>query len=343
MKNSSQVNAFNNTTGQQGNPYAGLQATAETSTTQKPLYTSLDWIDNRPGKEWRDASERLTLWTNDRLVNRTDVYRGYKLPHNRFLGELITYTKPFLEEAREFGSLTRIIVDGHYRGDDPGGLVGLHAISIDNTSRWFVINVDQQNANGAILADANANAAFGWHEELQQLEFRPLLLDANGVGGYHVLVCLSDEVPSQTVHAFVSEVVNNFAEYSLTQAPEVYPSEPDVNPHRPYGSWWRLPGKHHTREFWTKVWDGSRWLENQEAIEAILSVTGDSPDLIPGADDSLGQHGCDLPQFARFLLGERIEPEIVAEVCLLWDDVHNQQPSDEEQIRQTVRDLVQRG
>jgi hypothetical protein len=189
---------------------------------------------------------------------------------------------------------------------------------------------------------AALKAAFGWNEDLQLLGFRPLLLDANGAGGFHLLVCLSEAIPSRRVHEFVTDIVQNLADYGLAQAPEVYPSEPEVDAHRPYGSWWRLPGRHHTREFWTRVWDGSRWLENQEAIEAILSVEGDSPDLIPGFESlaSAGQHGGDLTQFARFLLEERIDPEVVAEVCLLWDEAHNQSPSEEEHVRQTVRDLV---
>ena len=242
-------NELNNTTNQQGNADAGLHANAETLAAPKLPRSMQEWMDNRPGKEWREASQRLTQWTDDRLVNRSDVYRGYKLPNNRYLGEPITYTKPFLEDARNFGSLTRGIVEEHYRGDDPSELVGLHAISIDNTSRWFVINVDQQNGYGAILAEANAKAAFGWYEDLRLLGFTPLLLDANGAGGYHLLVCLSHEVPSQRVHAFVTDFVQNFADYGLTQAPEVYPSEPELTPHTPYGSWWRLPGRHHTGHF----------------------------------------------------------------------------------------------
>jgi hypothetical protein len=271
---------------QPGKSDAGLQANVETAATSEVSRLLQKWADKQPGRDWREAAERLTQWTDDRLVNRSDVYRGYKLPNNRYLGEPITYTKPFLEDAREFGSLTRGIVEGHYRGSDPGGLIGLHAISIDNTSRWFVLNVDQKNANGGILSEANAKAAFGWYEDLQLLNFRPLLLDANGAGGYHVLVCLSDEVPSQQVHAFVTDFVQNYADYGLAQPPDVIPGEPEVNPHRPYGSWWRLPGRHHTREFWTRVWDGEKWLENQKAIEAILGVSGDSAALIPGFDDS---------------------------------------------------------
>ena len=175
---------------------------------------------------------------------------------------------------------------------------------------------------------------------------RPLLLDADGIGSYHLLVCLSEAVSSQRVHAFVTDLVQNFADYGLTRAPEVLPKERAVNPYSPYGSWWPLPGRHHTRDHWTRVWDGERWLENQEAIEAILGVQGDSPDLIPREDDnpaSAGQHGSSLAEFARFLLEERIAPEVVEEMALLWDDAHNGPPSDEEHVRRVVRDLVPRG
>ena len=225
MNNSTQLPEDNNVTNQPGNPAAELQSFAASAVGQKLSRIVREWQDKQPGGEWRALAEALTRWTDDRLVNRSDVYRAYKLPNNRYLGEPITYTKPYHEEAREFGSLTREIVHQHYRCSYPGELIGLHAISVDNTSRWFVLNVDQQDANGRILAEANARAAFGWYEDLLALGFRPLMLDANGAGGYHVLVCLSEDVPSQTVHAFVTELVQNFADYGLERAPEVYPSE----------------------------------------------------------------------------------------------------------------------
>jgi hypothetical protein len=36
---------------------------------------------------------------------------------------------------------------------------------------------------------------------------------------------------------------------------------------------------------WTKVWGRDRWLEDKEAVDAILSVTGDLPELVPGFED----------------------------------------------------------
>jgi hypothetical protein len=41
----------------------------------------------------------------------------------------------------------------------------------------------------------------------------------------------------------------------------------------------------------TRVWDGERWLEREPAIEAILATTGDPPELISDAEDSVGSTG----------------------------------------------------
>jgi putative DNA primase/helicase len=261
---------------QPGNPAAGPQTPR----------TMLDLIDNFPGKPWCDAASPLAKWTMDRLVNRTDVFRAYKSLDRRYPNQLPTYTAPWYEDARRYGSLSREVIEEHYRGN-PEKLIGLHAISVENTSKWFAIDVDQHWVQGPVLVEENIDAAFSWYGVLQMLGFHPLLLDANGQGGFHLLVCLAEPVPSRLVHNFVTDLVQDFRVYGLRMAPGVFPEEPEVNPHRPYGSWLRLPGRHHTNAHWTKVWGGDRWLEDQEAIEAILSVTGDSPALIPGFEESL--------------------------------------------------------
>jgi putative DNA primase/helicase len=268
-------------TDQPNNP-AGVQA----AMAEPQRFRSMqDWIDNYPGKPWRDAAGRLAQWTIDRLVNRDDAYRAYKSFDRRRYGELITYTAPWFEDARVYGSLDHDVIERHFRGEDLAHLIGLHAISVENTSRWFAIDVDQHGEDGPVLGEENIDAAFTWYGELQALGFRPLFLNASGECGFVLLVCLSEAIPSQVVHGFVSDFVQDFQTYGLKKAPDVYPGEAVVNPHRPYGSWWRLPGRHHTSQHWTKVWGGDRWLEGSEAIEVIVATTGDSPELIPGFAD----------------------------------------------------------
>src|SRR5262249_17961848 len=62
--------------------------------------------------------------------------------------------------------------------------------------------------------------------------------------------------------------------------PETFPKQPKVSSGR-FGNWLRLPGHHHSRDHWSRVWDGYRWLVGVDAVQYILSLNGDSPSLIP--------------------------------------------------------------
>ncbi|MGO9114253.1 MAG: primase C-terminal domain-containing protein [Thermoguttaceae bacterium] len=366
-------NGLNNTVApdQQDN-HAGQQPRGKSSVAPPRRRSMLDC----PGIAWNRQASRLAQWTQERLVNRTDVYGSYRSPGWRVPGQSNNYTAPWKEEERLPGALNAAILEEHYHGCDQGQLIGLHAISAECTCKWFLIDIDQHGENGAAVADVNAKAAFGWNADLQRQGFHPLLLDSNGAGGYHLLVVLSEAVASQRVYAFARQFVQDYAERGLAQVPEVFPKQAEVNAQHPYGGWWRLPGRHHTRDHWTKVWDGKQWLEDDAAIDLIVSVTGDSSDLIPEIQDrqasSTGRPGvgerrpsyespydCDhwldilqgkepgsrhdsLLQLAGFLLGKRIPAAIVEELCVVWNEARNDPPREEEHIRQTVQDLVQR-
>ncbi len=325
------------------------------------------------GNAWQRQAKRLALWTQEHLVNRTDAYGSYLPLDSREPGKNNNYTAPVNKALRVPGVLTFEIIEEHYRGNDQGDLIGLHAVAPDCTCKWFLVDIDQHGEDRAALAAANAKAALGWYADLKRQGFNPSLLDSNGAGGYHLLVVLSEPVASQRVHAFATQFIQDYAARGLAQAPEVFPKQPDVNAQRQYGNWARLPGRHHTRDHWTKVWNGSQWLEDQAAVDAILSVTGDSPELIPaalsgrgrrvgvgdsrpqyespyGTDDWLdilqgtgpGNRHDSLLRLAGFLLGKRLPPEVVEELCVIWNEARNDPPREEEHIRQTVRDLVQR-
>ena len=53
--------------------------------------------------------------------------------------------------------------------------------------------------------------------------------------------------------------------------PEVYPKQYRLTGKR-CGNWLRWPGKHHKRDAWSRVWDGSRWLEGSPAVEHMLNL-----------------------------------------------------------------------
>jgi hypothetical protein len=334
-----------------------------------------------PAFAWGNDARRLAQWVKQRLVNRTDVYGRYLRAGSREPGKSNNYTAPRRDE-RVDGVLNVDIVERHFRGEDVGNLIGLHAIGKDNTCRWMVLDIDRHSDADPTTPEANFQAAVGWFDKLKTLGFTPLLLDSNGAGGFHVLLVFSTPAASRRVFDFGAWLVSDFADRGLRQRPEVFPKQPDVNPNRPYGNWWRLPGRHHTRDHWTKVWGGHCWLEKREAVEAVLAVTGDDPTLIPehvktptqpvgqsrpgrvgvgGALNPVGyaspyddEHWVDILQGRE--PGGRHEGLLQLAGHLLGRGVHphvveelcvcwnerNDPPKPVEVIRQTVQDLVQR-
>jgi hypothetical protein len=131
-------------------------------------------------------------------------------------------------------------------------------------------------------AEANLVAVLHWHDVLCRLGFQPLLTDSNGKGGYHLLTVFSEPVSTSRVFVFLEWLVRDHADHGLTVPPETFPKQPYIKPGR-CGNWLRLPGRHHTREHWSRVWDGSRWLDGAGAIDLILRRTGDARTLIPAA------------------------------------------------------------
>jgi len=328
---------------------------------------------------WAEHADKLAAWTDEHLVNRTDVWGAYLPADRREAGKSNNYTAP-PQERRFDGALTLGLLHQHYVGEDVGHLIGLHAVGRDNKSRWLVVDIDKHGDDDPATPETNFSAACGWWASLRERGFSPLLLDSNGKGGFHLLQVFAAPVVAACVHAFGRALVQDFAERGLAQAPETFPKQAAVTPQRPYGNWWRLPGRHHTRDHWTRVWDGCRWLDGVDAIRRILVTQGDAPDLIPAEPPSVASpqtsrdtvnpgsstadgtpaaktcdHWLDLlrgrtaggrhdaaVQLAGHLLRHRLDPEVVAELCVIWNAARNQPPRPEDHIRETVRDIAQR-
>ena len=211
-----------------------------------------------------------------------------------------------------------------------------------------------------------------WHADLQQRGFHPLLLDSNGRGGYHLLVILAEPVASQRVHAFATQFVQDFAARGLAQAPRGLPQA--ARRQRATSLWqlgaaaWppsyagpldeglgrvavaRRPSRR--RGDPQRDWRFAR-LDSSgvSAIVASASVqprpqyvsaygTDDWLDILQGTGP--GNRHDSLLRLAGFLLGKRLPPEVVEELCVIWNEARNDPPREEEHVRQTVQDLVQR-
>jgi hypothetical protein len=211
----------------------------------------------------------------DRLVNRQDIW-GRHLPLNQRTGDIVSTS------AR--GLLTKTTVAQHYRGQDPGHLIGLHAISGQQTSLWFVIGVNRGGPDAPNSAEDTRFAALRWNHQLMELGFFALLENHDGDGGYHLWVLLDRPAPAEQVVAFTERLVSDYR-WGLAAKPELYPNQPRADLARA-GNWISLPGRHPTRDHWSKVWGGSDWLSGADAADIFLRLPPSPVELLRSVDSS---------------------------------------------------------
>jgi hypothetical protein len=236
---------------------------------------------------WRVHADALAVWAQRLLVNRTDVWGGYNplelrgQEYTRRDGTTGKYgnstTRP-APSMRGTIELTSEVIARHFRGERHEHIIGLHSTSPNNMSRWGAIDIDKHGNTGN--AEANRLCALTWYVKLVDLGLAPLLTDSNGAGGFHLTVVFREPVVTPQVFAFLNWLRADYAVHGLTSPPETFPRQSNLAPGR-FGNWMRLPGRHHSRQHWSRVWDGRRWLEGADAVAYLLALRGDAPALIP--------------------------------------------------------------
>lgn len=230
----------------------------------------MDFLERIAG-EWRQSADELAEWTMLRLVNRTDVWGRYHRRKGQDKTSVVTV--PFKQERGK----TFLDVDSlrkHFRRSEPSGQLGLHSASGNLTSRWLAIDIDLHDPEeGTATREENLFAARGWREKLVEMGLDPILMDSNGMGGFHLLVVFDQAMSTSSVHEFGKKLVADFARRGLEQSPEIFPDEQTWDH---YGHWLRLPGRHHSRPHYTRVWNDepyadAQWLDGRDAIERILT------------------------------------------------------------------------
>jgi P4 family phage/plasmid primase-like protien len=235
---------------------------------------------------WRRRAEELADWTERRMVNRRDIHGRY------YLGD---GGKVNVTTSHE--TLTRALIVRHYQAKAIGDVLGLHTtarIILDEgnesieqkriescVSLWGAGDIDQ---HGEIdFSRANEAAAIAWYDVLVGLGFHPLLTDSNGKGGFHLRVLFEDPSATSHVRQLFRWLFRDWEARGLEHEPEVFPKQNTIALEGPgsCGNWLRLPGRHPKRNCWARVWDGSEWLEGDDAIDFMLDLTGDSARLIP--------------------------------------------------------------
>ncbi len=237
--------------------------------------------------EWVRYADDLAEWAMERLVNRRDVWSQYTLKD----GKIGVVMLPIVER-RKLGTdmVTLNKLHRHFSGKSPAHLIGLHSISDHSTCKWFAVDVDLHDESlpgSDEIAEANFGAALEWAEQLREIGMDPMLMDSNGVGGYHVWVLLDKEYPLADVFDFADKLRSNWEALDLPRKPEIFPPKRVVAPDDlPYTL--RTSGRHHTRHHYTRVWnfDGlgeNEWLEGGDAIEAMIATRPSKLPKVKGA------------------------------------------------------------
>jgi hypothetical protein len=238
---------------------------------------------------WAGRKEALADWALARLVNRFDCWGSYNpleeigrkySKEDGSEGEIGAQTaRPWMyQRGKVFLSCYHL--RNHFAGLRREHIVGLHSTSPENVSRWGGLDIDHHGPKST-SAEVNWAAALAWYDVLVRRGFEPLLTDSNGTGsGFHLLTIFAEPVPTPRVFHFLKGLVADHADRGMTKPPECFPKQPMIQPGR-FGNWLRLPGRHHTRDHWSRTWSGDGWLDGAEAIKFILSLTGDPVDLVP--------------------------------------------------------------
>ena len=242
------------------------------------------------GEEWRSRAGELADWAMQRLANRKDVWGQYSplTPQERRTSDRSykAMTLP-VKDKRGADMVTLDKLTRHFgsRRLFRPQLIGLHAKSKEGTSKWLGIDIDCHDVDGSVAEDharRNLDGALAWWREFQQRGYDPLLFDSSNRGGYHLWILLENPAPTEDVFALGQDVIGNWQALNLDEEPETFPKQPKPDKPESLGSWFRLPGLHHTYDHYATVWGGDDWLGDpwlagHAAIDMMLQVVPGPP------------------------------------------------------------------
>lgn len=245
------------------------------------------------GEEWAARAGELADWAMQRLVNRRDIWGQYSVltpAERKKTGrdyKAMTLPQVSMRDGSDhvtIDKLTRHFASRHLRKPQ---IIGLHAKSTSNTSRWLGIDIDMHDLEKPTAEDharRNLSGALHWVEQLQDMGYDPLLFDSSGAGGLHLWVLFAEPAPTEDVFALAHSLVSEWEARNLDEEPETFPKK--LKP-RSMGAWFRLPGLHPSREHYACLWSGEdtlddQWLYGHAVIDRMLSTVPGPPP--PAAD-----------------------------------------------------------
>jgi len=216
----------------------------------------------------------LADWALARFFARTDRFGGYYVKN----GEAHKTARPNKGSPAPF---SRDLLVSHFRTMRSEDVLGAYLLTAgeDGVGRFAGADIDAH----AEADDKNRNALYAVHlfRKLAAHGFHPLACHW-GTGGYHIHTLFDRDVPGPALFAFGRWLVMDATAepWNFPAAVESFPKQANV-PAGKYGNWLRIPGRHHTRNRFPEVFDGTNWIQGEPAVDYVLTLTGDSPTLIP--------------------------------------------------------------
>ena len=225
-----------------------------------------------PADDWRRNAEALAEWAWLRLVNRTDAWGQYVPLERRTDPTMTTFTAP-PTKRRGLDFLTGDVLVRHFRGDI---CIGLQSTGPENTSRWGSKDIDVHEQTPELCQQASRRIA-RLVAAYRERRIEPLVEDACGRGGAHLWIIFDAPVPTPDVFAFLQDV-----RQAAGVDCETFPKQSRLTAGG-YGNWLRIPGKHHSRDHWSRIAEGGKWRSGAAATRALLDHPLTPASLIPPA------------------------------------------------------------
>jgi hypothetical protein len=211
--------------------------------------------------QWSSNAESLADFVMKKLVNRTDAYGGHRDPRDRIAGAAIKQNNP----------LSSDVIQRHFKTGDRRDLIRLHTVSPQKTSRWIVLEIDQPHGVSHDCRQMNEEGAKEYFKHWPETVSKPLLIDSDGRGGFQLWVILNSPISVANACAFGHHIAEYSGALGLGGKPEVFPEHPSSIPEQLPSRSVCLPGLHHAQDFYSRVWDGEKWLIGCEAIDFICN------------------------------------------------------------------------
>ncbi len=224
-----------------------------------------------PSDVWKANAPALATWAIAHLVNRDDRHGAY--------GDNGPFTAP--AAGPKENALNVDVLARHFAASERRDIVGVHALGADGFGKWVGWDIDAHDGDEKADPAANEKYAKLLYAKLCALSFLPLVYSSNGKGGFHAWVFFDSPAPGPLLYSFARWAVADAAAFGVSV--EANPKQPSLSEDRKYGSWLRVPGRHHKREFWPVAWDADGWMTPEQTVEYILNLGGCPWEFIPEA------------------------------------------------------------